>query len=139
MENFIISMGFKIAFTNTFNIPNTGVLFIDEGVSVLDKSHASNFSLIATFIKKYYNHIILITHIDTFYDYTFDVINIKKNKNKQSVVNYIGNSSAFLADNSDKAPLSACNNQTIHISAKYDVQLNKSKHPNKKQIIDIEV
>ena len=139
MENFIISMGFKIAFTNTFNIPNTGVLFIDEGVSVLDKNHASNFSLIATFIKKYYNHIILITHIDTFYDYTFDVINIKKNKNKQSVVNYIGNSSALQADNSPKAPLSACNNQTIHISPKYDVQLNKSNHSNKKKIIDIDV
>jgi len=88
MENFIISMAFKIAFTNTFNIPNTGILFIDEGVSVLDKNHTNNFSVIATFIKKYYNHIILITHIDAFYDYTFDVINITKNKYKQSVINY---------------------------------------------------
>ena len=89
MENFIISLAFKIAFTNTFNIPNTGILFIDEGVSVLDKNHANNFSVIATFIKKYYNHIILITHIDTFYDYTFDIINITKNKQKQSFVSYI--------------------------------------------------
>jgi DNA repair exonuclease SbcCD ATPase subunit len=88
MENFIISLAFKIAFTNTFNIPNIGILFIDEGVSVLDKNHTNNFSVIATFIKKYYNHIILITHIDTFYDYTFDIINITKNKKKQSFVNY---------------------------------------------------
>ncbi len=114
-------MGFKIGFTNTFNIPNTGLLFIDEGVSVLDKNHANNFSLIASFIKKYYNHVILITHIDTFYDYTFDVINIKKNKDMQSVVNYIGN------------------NQPIDISRKYNTQLNKSKQSNKKQKIDIEV
>lgn len=112
MENFIISMAFKIAFTNTFNIPNTGILFIDEGVSVLDKNHANNFSVIATFIKKYYNHIILITHIDTFYDYTFDVINITKNKQKQSYVNYTGN---------------IIKNEPFDTPANYTVQLNKPK------------
>jgi DNA repair exonuclease SbcCD ATPase subunit len=84
MENFIIMVAFKIAFTNAFNIPQTGILFIDEGVSVLDKDHVSNFDIISNFIKQYYNHIILITHIDSFYDYTFDIINITKNKFKQS-------------------------------------------------------
>jgi len=88
MENFIIAMAFKIAFTNTFNIPQTGILFIDEGVSVLDKNHVSNFEIIANFIKLYYNHIILITHIDSFYDYTFDIIHITKNKSKQSHVDF---------------------------------------------------
>ena len=78
METFIISIAFKIAFTHTFNLPQTGILFIDEGVSVLDKKHINNFSIISDFIKKYYNHIILITHIDSFFDYTFDIININK-------------------------------------------------------------
>jgi len=86
MENFIIAMAFKIAFTNAFNIPQTGILFIDEGVSVLDKNHVNNFEIISNFIKQYYNHIILITHIDSFYDYTFDIINITRNKSKQSHV-----------------------------------------------------
>ena len=86
METFIISIAFKIAFTHTFNLPQTGILFIDEGVSVLDKKHINNFSIISDFIKKYYNHIILITHIDSFFDYTFDIININKNKQKQSSV-----------------------------------------------------
>lgn len=127
MENFIISMAFKIAFTNTFNIPNTGILFIDEGVSVLDKNHANNFSVIATFIKKYYNHVILITHIDTFYDYTFDVINITKNKQKQSYVNYTGN---IIKD------------EPIDTPANYTVQLNKpkqTKQPKKKHQVEIEL
>lgn len=127
MENFIISMAFKIAFTNTFNIPNTGILFIDEGVSVLDKNHANNFSVIATFIKKYYNHIILITHIDTFYDYTFDVINITKNKQKQSYVNYTGN---------------IIKNEPFDTPANYTVQLNKpkqTKQPKKKHQVEIEL
>jgi DNA repair exonuclease SbcCD ATPase subunit len=127
MENFIISMAFKIAFTNTFNIPNTGILFIDEGVSVLDKNHANNFSVIATFIKKYYNHIILITHIDTFYDYTFDVINITKNKQKQSFVNYTCN---IIKD------------KPHHTPANYAGQLNKptkTKQPKKKHLVEIEL
>jgi len=127
MENFIISMAFKIAFTNTFNIPNTGILFIDEGVSVLDKNHANNFSVIATFIKKYYNHIILITHIDTFYDYTFDVINITKNKQKQSYVYYIGN---IIKD------------EPIDTPVNYTGQLNKPKQikqPKKKHQVEIEL
>lgn len=127
MENFIISMAFKIAFTNTFNIPNTGILFIDEGVSVLDKNHANNFSVIATFIKKYYNHIILITHIDTFYDYTFDVINITKNKQKQSFVNYTCN---IIKD------------EQPHTPANYAGQLNKptkTKQPKKKHLVEIEL
>ena len=124
MENFIISIAFKIAFTNTFNIPNTGILFIDEGVSVLDKNNANNFSVIATFIKKYYNHIILITHIDTFYDYTFDIINITKNKQKQSSVNYIDN---IIKDDPDVT------------AANYIGQLNKTKQPMKRQKIKIKV
>jgi exonuclease SbcC len=94
METFIISMAFKIAFTNTFNIPHSGILFIDEGVSVLDKNHVSNFSIISNFIKQYYNYVILITHIEAFYDYTFDVINIIKNKSKQSHVYYINDGSS---------------------------------------------
>ncbi len=84
-------MAFKIAFTNAFNIPQTGILFIDEGVSVLDKEHVSNFQIISNFIKQYYNHIILITHIESFYDYTFDIINITKNKFKQSYVCFSAN------------------------------------------------
>jgi DNA repair exonuclease SbcCD ATPase subunit len=127
MENFIISLAFKIAFTNTFNIPNTGILFIDEGVSVLDKNHTNNFSVIATFIKKYYNHIILITHIDAFYDYTFDVINIIKNKQKQSFVNYIGN---------------IIKNEQIDNPVNYTGQLNKhkqTKQPKKKHLVEIKL
>ena len=124
MENFIISMAFKIAFTNTFNIPNTGILFIDEGVSVLDKNHTNNFSVIATFIKKYYNHIILITHIDAFYDYTFDIINITKNKYKQSFVNYTETIDRYETNNT--------------LSNDSDTS-NKTKQYNKKQIVEIEV
>ena len=89
MESFIIMLAFKIAFTSVFNIPSCGLLIIDEGVSVLDKEHVSKFNIICDFIKKFYNHIILITHIEAFNDFTIDTIKIKKNmKTKQSSVFY---------------------------------------------------
>ena len=88
MESFIITLAFKIAFTNVFNISHPSILFIDEGISVLDKEHITKFNIISDFIKKYYNHIILITHIDSFFDYTVDNINIIKNVNNQSHVLY---------------------------------------------------
>ena len=85
MESFIIMLAFKVAFISVFNIPHCGLLVIDEGVSVLDKEYASKFNIICDFIKKYYNHIILITHIDTFYDYTVENIKISKKANKSFV------------------------------------------------------
>jgi DNA repair exonuclease SbcCD ATPase subunit len=127
MENFIIAMSFKIAFTNTFNIPQTGILFIDEGVSVLDKNHVSNFEIIANFIKQYYNHIILITHIDSFYDYTFDIINITRNKSKQSHV-------AF--------PAIIIKDEQVETTTFKTNKLNKptqTKTKNKKKPLEIEV
>jgi DNA repair exonuclease SbcCD ATPase subunit len=83
MENFVISLAFKIAFTSVFNIQSCGLLIIDEGVSVLDKEHIMKFNMISNFLKKYYDYIILITHIDAFHDYTLTKIKIVK-KNKDS-------------------------------------------------------
>lgn len=72
MEYFIISLAFKICFTDIFSISHTGILIIDEGVSVLDKEHIKKFNIIGDFLKEYYNNIILITHIDAFLEYTND-------------------------------------------------------------------
>ena len=88
MEQFLIMLAFKVGFISVFNIPHCGLLVIDEGVSVLDKEHVGKFNVISDFIKKYYNHIILITHIDSFYDFTVGNISIIK-KNNKSLVNFI--------------------------------------------------
>lgn len=42
MESFII----MLALTQTFNISHTSILFIDEGVSVFDREHISNFNVL---------------------------------------------------------------------------------------------
>jgi DNA repair exonuclease SbcCD ATPase subunit len=85
MESFIIMLACKIALTQAFNISHPSILFIDEGVSVLDREHINNFNIISEFMKSFYNHIILITHIDSFFDYTVDNINIIKKHVKKTV------------------------------------------------------
>ena len=87
MESFIIMLACKIALTQTVNISHTSILFIDEGVSVFDREHISNFNVLSEFMKTFYNHIILITHIDSFFDYTVDNIKIIQ-KNDDSYVCY---------------------------------------------------
>ena len=87
MESFIIMLACKIAITQAFNISHPSILFIDEGVSVLDRTHISNFNIISEFMKSFYNHIILITHIDSFFDYTVDNIKIIKKHVKKTVNN----------------------------------------------------
>jgi DNA repair exonuclease SbcCD ATPase subunit len=89
MESFIMMLACKVAFTQIFNISHPNLLFIDEGISVLDRNHITNFNIISDFMKTYYNHIILITHIDSFFDYTVDNINIYKKILKDNETSYI--------------------------------------------------
>ena len=89
MESFMMMLACKVAFTQIFNISHPNILFIDEGVSVLDRDHITNFNVISEFMKTYYNHIILITHIDSFFDYTVDNININKKMVKDNETSYV--------------------------------------------------
>jgi DNA repair exonuclease SbcCD ATPase subunit len=76
MESFIILLAFKITLTKYFNISQTGILILDEGVSVLD--NINRFPLISTFIRQYYDYIILFSHISSFDDFIAEFIEIIK-------------------------------------------------------------
>ena len=80
MESFVISVACKVALTQFFNIPNPGILIIDEGVSVFDKGRVNNFHVISNFIKKYYNNVIIITHIEAFNEHFEQFIKVHKQK-----------------------------------------------------------
>jgi DNA repair exonuclease SbcCD ATPase subunit len=89
MEMFIINIAFKIALANVSIIPKNKMLIIDEGVSVLDKNHIEKFDKIAQFLNSNYNNIILISHIDSLKDFISEYININKDSNGFSHINYI--------------------------------------------------
>ena len=88
MEMFMINIAFKIALAGISILPKTKMLIIDEGVSVLDKSHIDKFNNIASFLNSNYNHVILISHIDGLKDHITQFININKNNGK-SYINYV--------------------------------------------------
>jgi hypothetical protein len=87
MEFFICTLCFKIFLCSTLNIPFSGILFIDEGVSALDKEHIDNFHFMVDFLKEYYSKVLLITHIKDFKNFTSTNINIKSNKQNNN--NYL--------------------------------------------------
>lgn len=89
MEMFIINIAFKIALANVSIIPKNKMLIIDEGVSVLDKNHIEKFDKIAQFLNSNYNNVILISHIDSLKDFISEYINIHKDSNGFSHINYI--------------------------------------------------
>jgi DNA repair exonuclease SbcCD ATPase subunit len=89
MEMFIINIAFKIALASVSILPKNKMLIIDEGVSVLDKQHIEQFDKIALFLNSNYNHVILISHIDSLKDFITHFIHIFKNKEKLSQINYI--------------------------------------------------
>jgi DNA repair exonuclease SbcCD ATPase subunit len=89
MEMFIINIAFKIALANVSIIPKNKMIIIDEGVSVLDKQHIERFDKIAMFLNSNYDHVILISHIDSLKDFISHYITINKNADNLSHINFL--------------------------------------------------
>jgi DNA repair exonuclease SbcCD ATPase subunit len=88
-EQFIIELAFKIAISYIAVLPKANILFIDEGISVLDKNSIDNFNTIVDFLKEHYNNIYLITHIDKVKELFDREIIITKKKNRSYINNII--------------------------------------------------
>ena len=100
MECFIIDLVLKITISTITEMPKSQILFIDEGISVLDKENLSNINNLFSFIKQYYTISFIITHIEQVKDHINHIIQIKK-INKQSYVssfNFIKNKSLLDSD-----------------------------------------
>jgi DNA repair exonuclease SbcCD ATPase subunit len=54
------------------------MIFIDEGVSVLDKEHIDNFDNIAQFLTSNFNQVVIISHIETLKEFITKYIYINK-------------------------------------------------------------
>jgi DNA repair exonuclease SbcCD ATPase subunit len=100
MECFIIDLVLKITVATITEMPKSQILFIDEGISVLDKENLSNINNLFSFIKQYYTTTFIITHIEQVKDHINHIIQIKK-INKHSYVssfNFIKNKSLLDID-----------------------------------------
>ena len=77
-ETFIIDLAFKIVFSEISQISRSDILFIDEGISVLDKEKICNFDNMVSFLQKHFNKTFLITHIEAIEDFISTKLDINK-------------------------------------------------------------
>lgn len=87
MEAFILDIAFKIVLSQLAILPKSNLLIIDEGISVLDKTHITNISFLFNFLKFYYNNILVISHLHDIKSDIDILLNITVN-NKQSRIFY---------------------------------------------------
>ncbi len=87
METFIVDLAFKIIFSEISQISSSNILFIDEGISVLDKEKISNFDNMVSFLESNFNKTFLITHIDTIQDFVSNKLDITKTNGYSHVNN----------------------------------------------------
>lgn len=88
MEKFISSIAIRTSLINTSSLPRPNFLAIDEGFGALDHSNMGNISVLMDYLKTQFKFIIMISHIDSIKDVVDNHIEVVKNKEGSSKVNY---------------------------------------------------
>lgn len=78
METFMLDISFKIVLSRIADRSDGNFLFIDEGISALDKEHIGNIEELFTFLNKYYDKVFLMSHIEEIKDKVNSKIHIMK-------------------------------------------------------------
>jgi exonuclease SbcC len=88
MEKFISSIAIRTSLINASSLPRPNFLAIDEGFGALDHSNMSNISVLMDYLKTQFKFIVMISHIDSIKDVVDNHIEVVKNKEGSSKVNY---------------------------------------------------
>lgn len=75
-EKFLASLAIRTALLNISNLPKTNVLIIDEGFGKLDTKNVENVQRMFDYLKTVYDHVLIISHLDTMKDMVDNVIEI---------------------------------------------------------------
>ena len=86
MEGFIMDLAFKITLSKFALLPKSDILFLDEGISAFDKEKLNSIDTLFTFLKSYFNKIVLITHIETINESFEEKIEIIKKNNLSNIL-----------------------------------------------------
>jgi DNA repair exonuclease SbcCD ATPase subunit len=70
MESLISNLAFKMAISQSTSVPHSGLLIVDEGLSVLDKTRLANLDELIDLMTKFYNNVMIITHIQGVHNHT---------------------------------------------------------------------
>jgi translation initiation factor RLI1 len=79
-ESLILDVGFKIVMSGIACLPKSNIMWIDEGVSVLDRESQSNIKELFNYLTESYENVLLISHIEGMKDYVNKSIKIRKDE-----------------------------------------------------------
>jgi len=88
MEQFILSTAIRVALISLSNLPRSNFLALDEPCGVLDAENLSSMSTFFSYLKTFFDYIIIVSHIDSIKDISNDNIEITK-KDGFSKIQYI--------------------------------------------------
>jgi DNA repair exonuclease SbcCD ATPase subunit len=78
MEKMMASLAIRVALINVSTLPKTNILIIDEGFGALDETNLESCGKLLQSLKKWFRHIIIISHIDAIKDIVDNTIDIMK-------------------------------------------------------------
>ena len=78
MERFILSIAFRCSLSEITSLPKANFLAIDEGFGVLDSENIQQVHKLFSYLKKQYDYLLIISHIDSMKDAVDKQIFIEK-------------------------------------------------------------
>lgn len=88
MEKFISGVAIRVALLNVSSLPRPNFLAIDEGFGVLDAENINNLHAFLEYLKSQFTFILVISHLDSIKDCVDTAIDVKKNEDGFSVIDY---------------------------------------------------
>jgi len=86
MEKLVASLAIRVALINISSLPKTDMLIIDEGFGSLDDLNVEAVNRMLVSLKKWFRHILIITHVDGVKDVVDNVIDITWNGKDAKIV-----------------------------------------------------
>ena len=89
MEKFISGLALRVALINISNLPRPNFLVVDEGMSALDASNMPMLHALFDYLKRNFEFIIIISHLDAMRDMVDKQLEIKKENGFSKIDNTV--------------------------------------------------
>lgn len=86
MEKMFAALAIRVALHRVTSLPKTDIFIIDEGFGVLDETNIEACNRLLTSLKKYFNAVIVITHVDAVKDVADMLVEITRDGKESKVV-----------------------------------------------------
>jgi DNA repair exonuclease SbcCD ATPase subunit len=89
MEKFISGLALRVALINISNLPRPNYLVVDEGFSALDGHNIPMLHALFDYLKRNFDFIIIISHLDAMRDMVDKQLEIKKENGFSKIDNTV--------------------------------------------------